>query len=62
MGIEGIENVQGEQSQPYETPSTEPATERPTDQELMDQRNAELDAEREEHNRRTEGGGETREH
>lgn len=34
----------------------EPSPDRPSDQELADQRQTELDADREEHNRRTGGG------
>lgn len=51
MGVEGLENLTGN-----DTPTEAPKTERPTDAELEAKRQAELDADREEHNRRVGGG------
>jgi hypothetical protein len=52
MGVEGIENLTpGDDDTPKQEESP-----RLTDQELKDKQEAELAAEREEHNRRTAGG------
>lgn len=55
MGIEGVENLTGTEETEAKEPSTAAPVERETDQQIEDRRKAELDAEREVHNRRTAG-------
>lgn len=51
MGLEGVENLTGDEDR---EPRVAPP--RPTDQELEDQRQAELQKERDLHNEKTGGG------